>query len=292
MKGKFLSICLAVGLGCSALGATGSEQPEWVKAYLAPLEAAHTSPEEKRGLEIYETQYLMDKGWGSLEVGLEMRLIDAAGRESQRRVVERKTEEPEQPNKTLGIFLEPADVRGTVMLTFEKSTESDDQWLFLPAFKRTKKINAVNKSGSFLGTEFSWEDISTSELTKYHYRFLREEGATWVVERVPVYQFSGYSREVTWVDKSNYQTVKIEYYDRKADLLKTLDLDEWAQYLGRYWRPLRMQMSNHVNGKKTIIQLSPYRMNAGLDKKMFSSLVLEEIPLPSAIAGTPVAAAK
>jgi Outer membrane lipoprotein-sorting protein len=270
----------------SAAGAAQEAQlsQAWLQAYEAPLEAKHQSPEEKQGLRIYETQYLMDKGWGSLEVGLDMRLIDAAGRESRRQVIERKTEETEQPNKTIGIFLQPADVRGTIMLTFERSYDSDEQWLFLPAYKRTKKINAANKSGSFLGTEFSWEDISTSELTKYHYRYLRDEGNTWVVERVPVYEFSGYSRELTWVNKDNYQTIKVEYYDRKDTLLKTLTLDHWQKYLDRYWRPLRMEMTNHVNGKKTIMVLSDYRMNMGLDKKMFSSLVLDDIPLPEPIA--------
>src|SRR5262249_35654324 len=158
--------------------------------------------------------------------------------------------------------------------------DSDEQWLFLPAFKRTKKINAANKSGSFLGTEFSWEDISTSELTKYHYRYLRDEGNYWIGERGPVYTFSGYSHEVTTVNKDNYQTVRIEYYDRKSELLKTLALDNWEKYLDRYWRPLRMEMVNHVNHKKTVITLSPYRMDVGLDKKMFSSLALDGIALP------------
>jgi hypothetical protein len=285
---RVMSVIVGICLVSVATGSkAGNVSEAWLKDYVAPLEAKHQAPDEKQGLQIYKTQYLMDKGWGSLEVGLDMRLIDAAGRESRRQVIERKTEDAEQPNKTLGIFLEPADVRGTVMLTYERSYDSDEQWLFLPAYKRTKKINAANKSGSFLGTEFSWEDISTNELTKYHYRYLRDEGNTWVVERVPVYQFSGYSRELTWVNKDNYQTIKIEYYDRKGTLLKTLTLDNWQTYLEHYWRPLRMEMTNHVNGKKTVMLLSPYRMGIGLDKKMFSSLVLDDIQLPE-----PIAAAK
>jgi Outer membrane lipoprotein-sorting protein len=273
-------ICL---LGAASVSFANTNNEAWLKSYMTPLEAEHQAPDEKRGFEIYRTQYLMDKGWRSFEVRLNMLLVDAAGRESRRNVVERKIEEDEQPNKTLGIFLEPADVRGTVMLTFEKSFGSDEQWLYLPAYKRTKKINAENKSGSFLGTEFSWEDISTSELTKYHYRYLRDEGNTWVVERVPVYKFSGYTRELTWVNKDNHQTIKIEYYDRKSELLKTLVQENWEKYLDRYWRPLRMEMTNHVNHKKTVITLSPYKMDAGLDKKMFSSLDLDAIPLPDAV---------
>jgi outer membrane lipoprotein-sorting protein len=278
---SFIAGMFLTGLTTVSLASTDSAT--WLKQYLEPLERGHQTAETKRGLEIYRTQYLTDKGWRSFEVTLDMRLIDGTGHESRRTVVQRKIEEDQQPNKTLGIFVEPADVRGTVMLTFEKSFGSDEQWLYLPAYKRTKKINAENKSGSFLGTEFSWEDISTSELTKFHYRYVRDEGKTWVVERTPVYKFSGYSREITWVDKSNHQTVKIEYYDRKSELLKTLVLTNWQKYLDRYWRPLRMEMTNHVNHRTTVIALSPYKMDAGLDKKMFSSLDLDEIPVPDAV---------
>ena len=277
-------VCYALCVCCAGIASAEEVDAAWLKSYVEPLEASHQTPEQKRGLEIYKTQYLMDKGWRSLEVGLDMLLVDAAGRESRRKVIERKVEEAQEPHKTLGIFLQPADVRGTVMLTHEKSYESDEQWLYLPAFKRTKKINAANKSGSFLGTEFSWEDLSTSELTKYRYKYLRDDGAAWVVEREPVYKFSGYSRELTWVNKDNYQTVKIEYYDRKSELLKTLALGDWEKYLDRYWRPLRMEMINHINHKKTVITLTRYKMDAGLDKKMFSSLALDGIALPETVA--------
>lgn len=278
------SVAVAVAVGASFMGAqlptpAGMYTETSIKEYVTSLEAAHSSEEEKRGLEIYKKQYLMDEGWQTLESRLDMQLIDAAGNKSHRTVVKRMIEDGGQPDKTLGIFLEPADVRGTVMLTFERSYGSDEQWLYLPSLKRTKKINAENKSGSFLGTEFSWEDISTSELTKFHYRHLRDEGNTWVVERKPVYKFSGYDHEITWVNRDNYQTIKIEYYDKKGDLLKTQLMDRWEQYQGRYWRPLRLQMIHHVNRKKTIIELSPYRVGIDIDRKTFSSLGLDQLRL-------------
>jgi outer membrane lipoprotein-sorting protein len=266
-------------LGLQAAVWAGGYTETSIKDYIAPLEADHKKDEEKKGLEIYKQQYLIDEGWQSLEARMDMLLVDATGHESHRSVVKRMIEDGNQPDKTLGIFLEPADVRGTIMLTFEQSYGSDEQWLYLPSLKRTKKINAENKSGSFLGTEFSWEDISTSELTKFHYRLVRDDGSAWVVERTPVYKFSGYARELTWVNKANYQTVKIEYYDKKGDLLKTQTMDKWEQYKSRYWRPLKLEMVNHVNHKKTVIELSPYRVSVDLDKRMFSSLGLDQIRL-------------
>lgn len=280
MTKKFLCACLLASVAMAPSSQAGTYTESSIKQYLAPLQAAHQSEAEKRGLDIYTRQYLMDEGWQDMEASMDMRLVDAAGRESQRKLVKRILEDGNEPDKTLGIFLQPADVRGTVMLTFEKSYGADEQWLYLPALKRTKKINAENKSGSFLGTEFSWEDISTTELTKYRYKLLRDDGSTWVVERTPVDKFSGYSREVTWVNKDNYQTVKIEYYDHKGDLLKTLTLDRWEQYKSRYWRPLHLQMVNHQNRKQTILTLSPYKVGTGVEKRAFSSLGLERTSLP------------
>jgi hypothetical protein len=272
-------MALVVSAAAAVPAFAGTYTEESIKDYLAPLAAEHKTEEERRGLEIYKKQYLLDEGWKTLESRLEMILMDAAGRESRRTVVKRVIEDGSQPDKTLGVFLEPADVRGTIMLTFEQSYGSDEQWLFLPSLTRTKKINAENKSGSFVGTEFSWEDISTTELTKFHYRYLRDDGDTWVVERTPVYKFSGYVREVTWVNKDNYQTVKIDYYDKKGDVLKTQVMESWQQYEGRYWRPLRLEMTNHVNHKKTVINLTPYRVGIDVDHKMFSSLGLDQIRL-------------
>jgi hypothetical protein len=282
---RIATALLGTVLICGNLTLQADEAPVVRRDAFARLEAEHRTQEEVKGLSIYRKQFLQDVGWHSLEVRLDMLLIDAAGHEGRRKVIKREIEEEDIPDKTLGIFLEPADVRGTVMLTFEQPYGSDEQWLFLPSLKRTKKINAENKSGSFLGTEFSWEDISTRELTKYHYRYLRDEGNTWVVERVPAYQYSGYSRQVTWVSKDNDQTVRIEYYDRNAALLKTQVLEKWEQYAGRYWRPLHLEMTNHLTHKKTIMELSSYRMQIGLDRKMFSSLGLDQIQLADLISG-------
>jgi len=277
MRALVAAVAVSVAVAVPALAGTYTD--ESIKDYLTPIAAEHKSEEEKRGLEIYKKQYLMDEGWKTLESRLDMVLIDAAGRESHRTVVKRVIEDGNLPDKTLGVFLEPADVRGTVMLTFEQSYGSDEQWLFLPSLKRTKKINAENKSGSFVGTEFGWEDISTTELTKFHYRYLRDDGDNSVVERTPVYKFSGYAREVTWVSKENNQTVKIDYYDKKGDVLKTQTMGSWQHYEGRYWRPLRLEMDNHVNHKKTVITLTPYRVGIDVDRQMFSSLGLDQIRL-------------
>jgi outer membrane lipoprotein-sorting protein len=282
MNNGFKQVIFSIGVLLAMQGnvaVAGNYTEQSIKSYMAPILELHKTAEEKKGLDIYEHQYLIDEGWGDIETEMRMVLIDPSGRESERKVIKRILEDGNQPDKTMGLFLEPADLRGTVMLTFEQSYDADEQWLYMPSLKRTKKINAENKSGSFLGTEFSWEDISTTELSKYHYKFLRDDGNAWVIERDPVYKFSGYSKETTWVNKDNYQTTKIEYYDQKNDLLKTLELTEWEQYKGRYWRSRHYEITNFQNHRKTILYMSPYKFGAGIDKATFSSLGLDRIKL-------------
>lgn len=248
-----------------------------ISEYYQKIEKLHTSDSEKKGLEIYLKQYLIDEGWKDMDTKMDMTLIDPLGRKSQRKVIKRTLEDGSNPDKTLGVFLEPLDIKGTVMLTYENSYGPDEQWLYLPSLKRTKKINAENKSGSFLGTEFSWEDISTTELSKYHYNYTGETDKHWIVEKTPNYEFSGYSKEVTMVNKTNYQTEIIEFYDKKGDLLKKLEMSKWEQYQDRYWRPRYFKMENAQNKRTTILEMSPYAVAEGLDTNTFSSLGLNRV---------------
>ncbi|HFD87011.1 MAG TPA: outer membrane lipoprotein-sorting protein, partial [Gammaproteobacteria bacterium] len=163
-------LCLACLISSQILIA--EENDSEFDAYLAPLIKRHTQPDQRKGLDIYTRQYRIDEGWGTMRSNMDMRLYDASGRESRRTVHKYVIEEKGAPDKTIGEFVDPPDIRGTVMLTWEQSYGADDQWLYVPSLKRTKKINAENKSGSFLGTEFAWEDISTTELSKYDYRYL------------------------------------------------------------------------------------------------------------------------
>ncbi|AZZ91757.1 MULTISPECIES: outer membrane lipoprotein-sorting protein [unclassified Hahella] len=276
MQRGALSIAfLTAALTAGAVQA-GNYDEKNINGYLDPIAARHQSESQKKGLEIYTHQYLIDEGWTSTEARMEMTLVDAQGRTSKRLVIKKMMEEAGVPDKTIGIFVEPNDIKGTVMLTFEQSEGADNQWLFMPTIKRTKKINAQNKSGSFVGSEFSWEDISTTELSKYTYNLLSETPDYWVVERTPVYGYSGYSKQVTHVDKSNYQTSYIEFYDAKGDMLKTLTLSEWNKYENRFWRPKHFEMVNLQNKKKTILQLSDYVFGAA-DGGEFNSFNLSRV---------------
>jgi hypothetical protein len=146
--------------------------------------------------------------------------------------------------------------------------------LYLPALKRIKRIASKNKSGPFVGSEFAFEDITSQEVEKYTYRYLRDEVLdgqdTFVMERYPVDKNSGYTRQTVWMDKAHYRLMKVDYYDRKSALLKTLVFKGYKQYLELYWRAGTMAMFNHQSKKSTDLIWNDYEFATGLDDGDFT----------------------
>ena len=204
---------------------------------------------------------------------MKMVLIDAGGGETLRELGVRTLEGRDDGDKLLAIFAAPADVRGTVFLSHTHADRADDQWLYLPALKRVKRIAPANKTSPFMGSEFSYEDLASAEVEKYTYAYRGDESyegaARFLVERVPVDAESGYSRQRVWVDKERYVPLKIEFYGRRGEKLKTLELREYRQYLGRYWRAHEARMENHQSGKRTILRSQDIRFRQGLSEQDF-----------------------
>ena len=176
-------------------------------------------------------------------------------------------------DKSLITFRNPADIKGTALLTYSHKKEDDDQWLYLPAIKRVKRIASSNKSGPFVGSEFAYEDLSSQEVDKYTYLYLRDEQFEgtdcFVIERYPVDNNSGYTKQVLWIDKNEYRTLKVDYYDRKSVLLKSLSNQNFNQFLSAFWRPLKMVMVNHQTGKSTTLEWSKYEFRNGFSESDF-----------------------
>jgi outer membrane lipoprotein-sorting protein len=242
-------------------------------ALFFPAVALAGTPEE-RGLEIAKETDRRDTGFADFTVQMEMILRNRHGEESRRKVQILTMEMPDDGDKSLSIFDEPADIQGTALLTFTHKTGADDQWLFLPALKRVKRIASADKSGSFMGSEFAYEDIASQEVEKYTYKYLGDEsyeGADcFKIERYPTDRYSGYKRQQAWVDKAEYRVMKVDYYDRKESLLKSLTFHGYRKYLDRYWQPDEMRMVNHQNGKSTRLLWSNYQFRKGLNPSDFT----------------------
>lgn len=228
---------------------------------------------EERGLQIAREADRRDTGFHDSTASLQMVLRNSQGDESTRQIRVRTLEQLDDGDKSLTTFDEPADVKGTNFLSFTHKTGPDDQWLYLPALKRVKRISSRNKSGPFMGSEFAYEDLSSQEVEKFTYKYLRDEACTelecFVVERYPQDSNSGYTREIVWIDKQEYRPWKIVFYDRKDSLLKTLTYSDYQQYLDKFWRADEMFMENHQTGKSTRLIWSDYRFKTGLTDRDF-----------------------
>jgi len=258
---RFLTLLVAIPLSTLAMAGTPAE----------------------RGFEIAARSDRSDRGFADSVVDLKMVLRNKAGQESTRMLRLSTLEVPDETSgdKSLIVFDAPADIEGTALLSHAKIIDPDDQWLYLPALKRVKRISSVNKSGPFVGSEFAFEDFTALELRKYEYRFVREEAcgglACDVIERTPRYEHSGYTRQLAWVDQKVFQIRKVEFYDRRGDLLKTLTLDEYRQYPGGHWRPHRLAMVNHKTGKETDLVYSSYSFKTGLADRHFVKSALKRL---------------
>lgn len=224
---------------------------------------------ERKGFEVAARADRSDRGFGDSEVALRMILRNAAGQESMRalRFTTLEVADEGLGDKSLVLFDSPRDIEGTALLSHAHILAPDNQWLFLPALKRVKRISSANKSGPFVGSEFAFEDFTALELNKYDYRWLREESLEGltndVVERFPRYDNSGYTRQVAWIDQQVFQIRKVEFYDRRGDLLKTLTLADYREYNG-VWRAHKLAMVNHQTGKSTDLVYDAYQFGVGL----------------------------
>jgi outer membrane lipoprotein-sorting protein len=239
---------------------------------ILPAAAAGQSAEE-RGLAIAEEAERRARGYGDYSAQLTMVLRSRDGKEHRRAMRMQTLEAEDGGDKTLLIFDSPRDLRGTVLLTHAHPDQSDDQWLYLPALKRVKRIAAGNQSDSFMGSEFAYEDISSQEVRKFTHRLLHEEQIDgeecFVIERRPVDSNSGYSRQVVWLDKTEYRPLRIDYFDRDDKPLKSLHMSGYRRYGGRYWRPEEMVMVNRQTGRTTLLLWSAHDYDTGLGSKDF-----------------------
>ena len=249
-------------------------------AFLFTSDARAQSAEEK-GLAISIEADKRDLGFDDFQADGEMVLKDKGGRESRRAFRNLTLERADPALGDLGIvvFSKPRDIRGTALLTHGNiEPKDDDQWIFLPAVKRVKRISSSNRTGKFVSSEFSYEDFGSQEVPDYDYKWLRDEPCPnqpslqcFVVESYPKNPKSGYSKRIGWTDQNEYRLMQVEFYNRRGDHEKTLVFNGYQQYLGKYWRADEMKMTNVQTGKETDLIWTNYRFRSGLANSDFDS---------------------
>jgi hypothetical protein len=218
---------------------------------------------------------------------MEMILIDKRG---QQRVREMRTfsKDRDKDEFSLMFFLSPADVKDTGFLTYDYDEEGkdDDQWLFLPALKKTKRIAAGDKSGSFMGSDFSYSDMSKRNLDNYDYTLMKETevngNKVWQIQAVPrtdeEIKETGYTKSVAFVQQDNFVVIRSVGWLKKGGRLRYMEVHDLPQIEG-IWVATQMSMTTK-KGKatlhKTLLKSSNIKFNQNLNIDDFSIRKLEK----------------
>jgi uncharacterized protein len=183
-------------------------------------------------------------------------------------------------------FVEPADVKGTGILTVEHTGGDDDVWIYLPALKKSRRIVSSEKSNSFMGTEFSYSDMLNPKVEDYQYQLLKTENVAgmdcYVVESDPANQKvlteTGYSKKISWIRKDNFVESKIDYYDKSGALLKTLTTNNIIEVdqANHKWLALKREIINHQTKRKTSMEFNKIKVNTGVSDDFFTLRYLEK----------------
>ena len=252
-----------------------------IAAWAVEPSAARAESAEETGHKIATDARERQKGFGNFTANLTMTLRNKRGQESQRELRLKVIEIEGDGDRTLFVFDRPRDVRGTAFLVHAHKDEPDDQWLYLPALKRVKRISSSKQSGSFMGSEFSYEDLSAVEVEKSTHRYLRDEACGGlecaVLERIPLSEDSGYSRQLVWLDREELRTMQVQFFDRRDEHLKTMVVEDYAQYLDRFWRGGTVAMTNHLTGKSTVLNWTDFEFGTDLDEGDFTKTALKRV---------------
>jgi hypothetical protein len=215
-----------------------------------------------------------------------MELVAAGGSRRERRsTIVLKLQPNGVDSKLLVRFSSPSDIKGTAFLQIEHIDGDDDQWIYLPALKRSRRLVANNKKDSFVGSDFSYGDVSLPKVDLYRHTLLRSEPwdqqDCYVVESVPiddaVKSNSGYSRKLSWIRKDNFVEARVEYHDLSNRHLKTQVTSNHKQVQTDPVRSfaLHREMVNHQTGHKTILRFDGVDPSVATPDELFSTRHLE-----------------
>lgn len=247
MNKRTIPHCLAAILGLAA-GAADAQTP-----------AAAPSPRE-----IMERVALTRKLDGS-EAVVNMRIVSEKGDVRDRKIaLATKLYDGGKTEKRVYRFSSPPDVAGTGVLVFDYESAPDDIWVYLPGLRKTRRVLSSQRSQSFMGSEFSYADLNIPVVDDYDYKLLSTEAVgkdvCWVLEVLPksaeTRDAEGYSKKTYWIDQEKFTLRKAVFYDKEGRVSKELSSDafELVDAKNKRYRPMRMEMVNKQNGRKSIFE--------------------------------------
>jgi len=224
------------------------------------------------------------------KVLVSMQLIEKGGQERIRELTMLRKNSPKGSEQKYFIYFhQPADVRGMSFMVYKYPKKDDDRWLFMPALNLVKRIAAKDKRSSFVGSDFTYEDVSGRDLEEDDFSILREEkisdfgsmgqaGDCYVLKSVPKDPKSAdYSYRLSWIDKESFLPLKEEYYDLKGELYKIFSAEELKQIQG-FWTVTKRRMQNVKTGHQTLVSFKDIQYNLGMEENLFTERYLKNPP--------------
>ncbi|NIM99764.1 MAG: outer membrane lipoprotein-sorting protein [candidate division Zixibacteria bacterium] len=254
-----------------------------ISAVLVLLIAGSVPAEEPIGREIMERYKAQDRTKDS-SADLKMTLINASGGKRERQLTFASKTDAEDNRKMLLRFLSPGDVAGTGFLSIEYSDRDDDNWLYLPALRKTRRIAGSDKTDKFVGSEFTYEDMDTEDLNAYSYKLVASDTLdgveAWVIEAIPTdakkIKETAYSKRMLWVDKTHHLWIQVKYYDKEGAYSKVLRATDIRQVPGTdKWRAYVLTMEDVRKGDKSLVEYSDYEIDRGVKDEYFTERYLK-----------------
>lgn len=241
-------------------------------AIIATAMAYQPANAQLTGQQVMEKVYNNPSGEDT-QGSLTMTLTNNRG-EQRMRTLKQFIKDDGKMEKKIMFFVTPADVKNTSFMNWSYTDgRSDDQWIYLPALKRTKRISSEGKSDYFMGSDFTYDDLGDRHPNQDNHKLLREETVDgkdcYVVESTPKEDDYLYSKTITWVMKDNFLGLKREFYDDRGKLLKVLTIKKFDKVDG-FWTILETEMHNVQKNHRTNMKFTDVQKNKGIPDSRFT----------------------
>jgi len=218
------------------------------------------------------------------ETDTEQMILINSDNSKEKRVVRKwiKKDKAKDLSRSLIVFDQPADVRGTALLNKQRTQTEEDQWIYIPALHKLQRIAQGSKKNYFMGTDFTYEDLSADKLDNYHYKILKEEklkngDECYVIEAKPTdsyYPKTSYGKKIVWINKDKFYTEKIDFYNKDMKLIKVQTAYNFKNVKGTMYRPLFVAMNNLAEQHKTLVKVNDVKVDMPMSDKYFSTRYL------------------
>ncbi|MCD4813048.1 outer membrane lipoprotein-sorting protein [bacterium] len=249
-----------------------------VMALLIIVPTLGLSQEKISGLKIIENVYNRETG-NDMQGDLTMSLINSRGDQRVRKI-KQFIKDFGKMEKKIMFFVSPADVRNTSFMNwgYDEAGKNDDQWIYLPALKKVKRISSDSTSDYFMGSDFTYDDLGDRYPTDDTHKLVREEKTgdedCYVVESISKNEEYMYSRTVSWIIKDKWISLKKDFYDEDGELLKTLTVKKYDK-IGSYWTILASEMRNVQKDHTTKMELDNVKLDTGLSANKFTERMMK-----------------